>query len=164
MDKGRDDVMITGIVYYSLDGNTKFAAEQAAKYASGLVTELKIQKPYPAKGFRKMFVCGKDAMFKKTPELQPYKVKKGAELIIVATPIWAGHIAAPVRTFLTENDFSGKKLALLTTSMSGSADKTEADVKQLQPNAQIISVLSINSKKAQSEIAEQISQWAKTLS
>lgn len=43
------------VVFYSLEGNTKFIASQIAKKVNADILELKTKKEYPNKGFKKYF-------------------------------------------------------------------------------------------------------------
>jgi hypothetical protein len=60
-------------------------------------------------------------------DLKPMKTKpEDYDLVIVATPIWAGKIPPPIRTYLRDNKDKFKKIALL--SVSGSGNKNAATV------------------------------------
>lgn len=92
------------VVYYSLEGNTKFVAEKTAELAGADILEIKPQKPYPTKGFMKYFHGGKDVMTNKCPKLLPYEFDGDKyDEIIIATPTWAGSYAPPINTFINEN-------------------------------------------------------------
>ena len=124
--------MKTLIVYFSLEGNTKWAVEQVAARLGADVMKLVPAKPYPSSGFPKYFWGGKSAVFGDTPELEPYNRNLGPyERIILATPIWAGTFAPPLRTFLSQVHMSGKRLALLACSGGGSAEKAFGQLKTL---------------------------------
>ncbi len=64
--------MKTLIVYYSLEGNTAYAAERIASELGADVLRLEPVKAYPDSGFRKFFWGGKSAVMAETPELLPY--------------------------------------------------------------------------------------------
>ena len=61
------------IVYYSLSGNTRFAAEQIARRLGADLLPIAPEKAYPDRGFRKFFWGGKSAVMAETPALQPYR-------------------------------------------------------------------------------------------
>lgn len=61
--------MITLVVYFSFDGNTKFIAENIAKTISADIIELKTSKKYPTEGFRKYFWGGQSVIFGEKPKL-----------------------------------------------------------------------------------------------
>ena len=63
--------MKTLIVYYTLEGNTHYAAKKIASKIGADVLRIKPVKTYPKKGFRKFFWGGKSAVMAETPELEP---------------------------------------------------------------------------------------------
>lgn len=120
------------VVYYSLEGNTKWAAEQIASGIGGDILALIPKRAYPDRGFRKYFWGGKSAVFQESPELEPYSADLARyERVVLATPIWAGTFAPPLRTFIRSEHLSGKRLALAACSGGGSPDKAFSQMKQL---------------------------------
>ena len=94
--------MKTAIVYYSLEGNTKFAAEKMAAALGADLISLVPVKEYPTGNVSKYFWGGKSAVFRAHPKLEPYRFKaEEYELVIIGSPIWASTYAPPLRTFLT---------------------------------------------------------------
>ena len=65
--------MKTLIVYYSLEGNTQYAAERIAAAIGAETLRLTPEKAYPDSGFKKYFWGGKSAVMAETPKLQPYE-------------------------------------------------------------------------------------------
>ena len=96
--------MKTAVVYYSLNGNTAFAAKKIAAGLGADLIEIKPVKAYPEKGFLKFFHGGKGAVLGEKPALKPYSFDAGKyEQIIIGFPVWAGNITPPIRTFAAEN-------------------------------------------------------------
>ena len=97
--------MKTLIVYYSLEGNTQWAAEQIAARLGADTLRLVPKAAYPDKGFKKFLFGGKSAVMKEAPELESYEVDiTQYEQIVLATPVWAGTLtppAAPARPLST---------------------------------------------------------------
>ena len=54
--------MRTAIVYYSMSGNTAAAAKKVAEGLRADLIEIKPEKAFPDKGFRKFFWGGKSAV------------------------------------------------------------------------------------------------------
>ena len=67
--------MRTAVVYYSMSGNTASAAKKVAEGAGADLIEIKPEKAFPDKGFRKFFWGGKSAVMAETPKLIPYSFK-----------------------------------------------------------------------------------------
>ena len=59
------------VVYYSLEGNTKYAAEKIAGMIGADLLELKPVKSYPTGKVGKFLWGGKSAVMAETPELEP---------------------------------------------------------------------------------------------
>ena len=96
--------------------------QEIAKRIDTDLLRLVPKKAYPDSGFKKFFWGGKSATMKEQPELVPYQVDLSQyQRIIFATPVWAGTFAPPLRTFLKENDLTGKRYALAACSSGGNA-------------------------------------------
>lgn len=107
------------VVCYSLQGSTKRAAEQVAHELGARLVELSCVKPYPTSGPLRLALGAKDALAGATPELLPYEFDaRGCDLLVVAGPIWAGKMAAPLNTFVRDQAdvLSGLRVAGLVTS------------------------------------------------
>jgi flavodoxin len=62
------------VVYYSLEGNTRFIAENIAAEIGADIFALKTKKKLPG-GFLKYIIGGFQAVSKKTPEILPIEKK-----------------------------------------------------------------------------------------
>lgn len=141
--------MKTLIVYYSLEGNTKWAAEMLAEKLGADTLRLVPVAAYPDKGFKKFLFGGKSAVMKETPELEPYEVDiTKYEQVVLATPVWAGTLAPPLRTFIQKEDLSGKRLALVASSMGGSPGKTFVNLMAMLGLSGDIPTLSLRDPKS----------------
>ena len=106
--------MKTLIVYYSMGGNTAYAARRIAQALGADTLSLTPEKAYPSSGFRKFFWGGKSAVMAETPALLPYSFDPAAyERLIFGFPVWAGNMAPPLRTFIEDNKeaLEGKRFA-----------------------------------------------------
>ncbi len=116
--------MKTLIVYYTLEGNTHYAAKKIASLLDADVLRVKPVKTYPRKGFRKFLWGGKSAVMAETPELEPYTFDASAyDRIVFGFPVWAGNVTPPLRTFIKENDLSGKRFAAFACQSGAGAEK-----------------------------------------
>jgi len=123
--------MKTAIVYYSLEGNTKFVAEKMAAELGADLIRLVPVKEYPTGNVSKYFWGGKSAVFREHPKLEPYHLQtEEYELVIIGSPIWASTYAPPLRTFLRDHSLRNKKIAIYACCSGGTADKYFAQVKE----------------------------------
>ena len=82
--------MNTLIVYYSLEGNTEYAAKKIAAETGADLLRLEPVKAYPSGKVSKFVWGGKSAVMAETPELQPYQFRPEAyDRIIFGFPVWA---------------------------------------------------------------------------
>lgn len=124
--------MRTAIVYYSLNGNTSYAAERIAKKLGAELIPIVPEKAYPAKGLKKFFHGGKSAMKNETPKLKPYSFNAdGFDRVILGTPVWASNIAPPLRSFIEENraTLSEKRIAAFVCLSGSGAGKAMEKLK-----------------------------------
>ena len=115
--------MKTLIVYYSLEGNTAYAADRIAYLTGADTLRINPVKEYPRDGFRKFLWGGKSALMSETPKLEAYifdQVKY--DRIIFGFPVWAGSITPPIRTFIRENDLKGKHIAAFACQSGSGAE------------------------------------------
>ena len=101
------------VVFYSWGNNTKAVAEYIAEQTGADMLELKVKEEYPAnynECVTKVGALGK----KNEPELETVipNLSDYSE-IFIGSPCWWGTIANPVRTFLHQNDLSGKQFIRL---------------------------------------------------
>ncbi len=116
--------MATLIVYYSLEGNTAYAAGEIASRLGADTLRIEPEKAYPDSGFRKFFWGGKSAVMAETPQLRPYAFDPaGYDRIVFGFPVWAGNVTPPIRTFIRDNDLKGKRLAAFACESGAGAEK-----------------------------------------
>lgn len=120
--------MKSAVVYYSLEGSTKHAAEQVAKNLNADLIELVCENPYPTEGRARLLRGSKDAMTGAKPALRPYAFDSTAyDLVVVAGPIWCGKMAAPLNTFKRDHgaELAGTRVAGIV--VSGAPKESYAD-------------------------------------
>lgn len=125
--------MKTAIVYYSMNGNTKFVAEEIAKHIDADLIRIEPEKAFPDKGFLKFFWGGKSAVMGEEPKLQQYEFHpEKYERIIIGTPVWASSYTPPIKTFISENieSIKGMRAAAFTCFSGGGAEKALMKLKQ----------------------------------
>ncbi len=116
--------MSTLVVFYSLEGNTAYAAEHIAKTCGFDTLRLVPVKAYPNSGFKKFLWGGKSAVMAETPELEPYAFDADKyDRIVFGFPVWAGNVTPPIRTFVKDNNLAGKRIAALACESGSGAEK-----------------------------------------
>ncbi|MBR1737885.1 MAG: NAD(P)H-dependent oxidoreductase [Firmicutes bacterium] len=124
--------MKTLVVYYSqARGNTKRIAEMIQKAHNADIAQINTVKPYTG-SYDDIVNQGQEEVTSGfMPEIKPLSADISAyENIVVCTPTWWYTMAPAVKTFLTENDLKGKKIAAVQTH-GGWPGHVFADVKKL---------------------------------
>lgn len=109
--------MKTIIVYYSqARGNTRRIAKLAASALGADTAEIDTVVPYEG-SYNDIVEQGQDEVEAGyMPEIKPLDVDfKNYDRIILGTPTWWYTMAPAMKTFLTNNDFSGKEIVLFQT-------------------------------------------------
>jgi len=121
--------MKTLILYYSFSETTKTVCEDLNELVKGKLEEIVDNKPRK-RGFWGFIRSGFEAARKKTPPINTLSndVSK-FDLVIVATPVWAGNMSSPIRTLLTQYKF--KKVAFIAVSGGDNPGKTFKEMKLL---------------------------------
>ena len=112
------------IVYYSMGGNTEYAAKKIAGQTGADLLCLEPEKEYPNSGFRKFLWGGKSAVMAEKPKLKPYRFDAGRyNTVIFGFPVWAGNIAPPIRTFISDNALDADVYAAFACQGGSGAEK-----------------------------------------
>lgn len=105
--------MKTLVVYYSFSGNTRLIAETIAEAVNADIEALKPEKPLNAGGAGYVMWGLRQLVSRSRTQLLPLAHRaEDYDLIIIGTPVWSYTITPPVRTFLEEQNISGRKIAL----------------------------------------------------
>ena len=147
------------VVYYSFEGYTKLMAESIAKTIEADAFELKVKNDVKSHGFMKYVFCGRQVFTKKKPELMPFDVEiSDYDLIIIGTPVWAGSFTPAIRTFLSENNLEGKKVAIFCTHMGGKG-KIFNNIENELKDSKIISEMDFNQKTEKVKNIKTANKW-----
>lgn len=88
------------VVYYSESGHTKAAAEGIAAALDADTAEI-VSDDFHLPGFLGFFQRGMRALRRKGAHIMPPAASpEEYDLVIVGSPVWASHVAPPVRTYL----------------------------------------------------------------
>lgn len=150
------------VVYYTRTGKTRFVAETIAAELGADVEEIVDLKN--RQGKLGWLSGGRDASRKSLTEIAPIKMAPADyDLIVIGTPIWAWSPTPAVRTYIKQNNLSGKKVALFYTS-DGDIKQADQKTRELLQNSAVISTLWLIAPLANKEDAQKkIVDWCKTL-
>lgn len=147
------------IAYYSYSGNTKRVAEKIQQLTNGDIFEIMPKKAYP-NNYNDVVNLAKDEKQKDIkPELTDNGNVKDYDIIFLGTPVWWYTMASPVKTFLSNNDFSGKTIVPFCTHGGGGASSTYIDMQKLAKGAKVTEgYTSYENSAKDSEIADWINK------
>ena len=118
--------MKTAVVYFSLNGNTAFAAEKIAALLGADCYPIRTEVPYPDRGLAKFFHGGKSAVFCETPKILPCSFRpEEYNRVIFGFPVWAGNLTPPIRSFIKEykSALEGKLFAAFACQSGAGGEK-----------------------------------------
>ena len=103
------------IIYYSRTGNTKTIAENLAKLSGFDIEEIKDTQGRT--GFIGFMRSGYQAYRKKLTLIEhPLHDPADYDLILIGTPVWAGTLSVPVRTYIHEYTKKFPNVAFFSTN------------------------------------------------
>jgi flavodoxin len=154
------------VAYFSHSGNTREIANQIHKSAGGDIFEIQAVKPYPddydavVKQAKQELNSGyKPALKTKVENIKPY------DLVFIGYPNWCSTVPAPVRTFLSEYDFSGKTIVPFCTHEGSGLGRSATDISKLCSESTLLDGVAIRGsdvKIAQSKVVEWLRKIAIT--
>ena len=152
--------MKTLIVYYSFEGNVKFAAEELEVLSGADIQRLTVKNEPPKSGLMKFLKGGKSALSHELAELEPLeKDPSDYEKIILMFPIWAGTYPPAVAAFIDRYKPTWKELYLVAASMGGKPDKAFDAIAKALPECSLKGTLHLvsplsNQKETSAKLKE----------
>ncbi len=118
------------VVCFSRDGHTKMVAEKLAeKFNADFELLIDTKNRTGALG---NMSAGNDAVMHRQTTIKPLQHNPGEyDVILIGTPAWFSNMTPAVRTFISQNDLSGKTIAYFATCHRVGADKATAQMAQL---------------------------------
>lgn len=142
--------MKTAIVFYSMNGNTAMVAQKLTESIDADLIEIKPEKSYPDKGFKKFLWGGKSAVMAETPALMPYRFSaEEYDQIVFGFPVWAGNVTPPIRTFVQENRdvLKGKRIAAFACQSGSGGEKAFSKLLECLGQEQLAATMILNDPK-----------------
>jgi flavodoxin len=153
-DSGTKKILVA---YYSHTGNTREIANQIHKIAGGDIFEIQAVTTYPDdyEEVKKRARQELDSGYKPVLKTKINNIKS-YDIVFIGYPIWWGTFAAPVKTFLSEYDFSGKTIVPFCTHGGSGLGRSITDITALCPHSTILDGLAVwgkDAKTAQNDVA-----------
>ena len=151
------------VVYYSRSGNTRAVAEAIHAAVGGDIVELQPVTPYP-EAYRATTDQAKQELASgyKPPLKHRIGHIEAYDVVFVGSPNWWGSVAGPVRTFLSEYDLAGKRIAPFITHEGSALGRSVADIKTFCPKAVVLDGLAVRGSRAASAQGE-VAAWLRKI-
>lgn len=117
----------TLIIYYSYTGTSRKVAQALAESRGWPIGE--VLDDSPRSGWLR---CVVDSLLRRLPAVRYRGPDPSAyDRVILVSPVWVAHLAAPMRSFVAGNARSIAHYAVVTTMGSGGSDAVEAEIERL---------------------------------
>ena len=151
------------VAYFSHSGNTREIASQIHKSVGGDIFEIQAVKPYPddydacVERARQELDSGcKPALKAKIKDITSY------DPVFIGYPDWWGTIPAPVKTFLSEYDFSGKTIVPFCTHEGSALGRSVSDISKLCPQSTLLDGVAIRGREVKTA-QNKVSEWLRKI-
>jgi len=116
------------VVYYSLTGKTKLAAQAIAEALNATLVEIEERRPIPMPF---VYLSGSfAALTNRGSKICPIEVDiKQYERIFVGSPIWASRPAPAINSFIYQTNFEGRSVIPFFTMGGDNCEKALANIK-----------------------------------
>lgn len=137
------------VVYFTVSGRTKAAAEALAKVAGADLRQI-----VPAVPYTRADLDWRDKQSRSTLEMtndaaRPEIVDatcdlSGYDIVYIGFPIWWGVAPRPVNTFVEANDLAGKRVVLFATSGGSGIGHAAMEFKKTYPDLDVVASKMLN--------------------
>jgi flavodoxin len=143
------------VVIYSLTGHTRRVGAEIAQRLHCPLVEISDQRP--RKGVLGFVRSALEALFSRTPAIREIdRNLADFDAVVVGTPVWAGHLCSPVRSFLTLHRPHIRALAAFCTMGGTTPANTFLDITSTAGRAPIATLAlrkkALGSTSARSEL------------
>ncbi len=153
------------IAYFSRSGNTQTIANLIHENVGGDIFRIQTVQSYPSDYTETTEVAKKEQEENARPELTD-KVEniEQYDTIFVGYPNWWGTMPMAVFTFLEEYNLEGKNIVPFCTHEGSALGRSENDIKQTVPNANVLKGLAIRGSNVNSNSAKtSVNDWIEEL-
>ena len=150
------------VVYYSRSGATRAVANAIARYCRADVEELRDVES--RRGFGGYVRSAVEALRAQQGRIrEPVRNPRDYDVVVLGTPVWAGHMSSPLRAYLAQCSVSGKQAAFFCTMGGRGAENVFAELTRLTGQAPLATLAMTTREAAQRPEDVRISKFAATL-
>ena len=155
------------VVYFSATGNTKAVAETIADKQDADLQEMVPEEPYTEEELDYNDRSSRSTKEQNDENSRPKIAKEIAnienyDVIYVGYPIWWGDMPRILYTFFDAYDFSGKTIVPFCTSGGSGLSGTTDDIKELEPDAEVLEGLEVDGSSA-ANADDEVDEWISSI-
>lgn len=153
------------VIFYSFDGNTRRLAELIAEETAADLIEVTPAAGEQGSGSLKHVWGSTQVRLPEEPSINPIEEDLDSyDLLFVGTPVWAGGVAPPMRTFLKEREFFRRNFALFA-SYSGRTGRIFQELRKRLAGNEILGEIGVREPLEQqgTKLEERIRAWAREM-
>lgn len=150
------------VAYYSRTGHTRQVAEAIAKALQCDIEEIldTVNRAGPI-GF---LMAGRSAMSGGLTKLKPIRKDPASyDLVVIGTPVWAGHMSTPVRTYIAENKDKIKNAAFFVTEGSSGDEATLKEMEELSDKKAAATLVVMASDRTKGHVTDKVKAFTDKL-
>jgi flavodoxin len=117
------------VVYYSLSGTTRKLAEALANASGADIAEIRC--PRYGRGISGFLMACYDSVMARLPDIETTATMRDYDLVLAGVPVWAGHIATPMRAFLGQGRGQSKRIAFFLTNAGSATERPFAEMGEI---------------------------------
>lgn len=153
----------TLIVYFSWGGNTKTVANIIHELTGADIVEVKTVVPYPDSYEEVIKIVPDELANDYRPELKT-KIDNmdKYDTLIVGTPIWGGHLAPAMKSFLAGYDLKEKNIVPFCTHGGSGIAQSVNDIRSVCPESDILGSVAIYGSRSASSRSD-IENWLRQI-
>ncbi|MCM1193989.1 MAG: hypothetical protein NC389_16375 [Acetatifactor muris] len=146
------------------EGNLQVMAQEIIEKKGGEVFSILMQEPFDPDYSTMLGGAIEQIQNGTLPPLQSRIEDMGQyDVVFLGIPVWSNEIPPAVRTFLTENDLSGKTIVPFGIHLGSRFGKMINQIEELCPDADILDGFTVNASTANEEVRTQVNEWLDTL-
>lgn len=128
------------VVAYSRSGNTRKVAQTIASTLHADLDE--IREPHGRGGLGGYLRSAREALGKKHAEILPAgRDPADYDVVVLGSPVWAGHLSSPMRRYLADHACSLKQTALFVTEGGSGGAVVLAEMAAFSEGAPVATVI-----------------------
>lgn len=150
------------VVYYSRTGYTRNLAGEIVAELHADVDQLDDRRDRC--GIFGYLRCAREALKKRTVELlPPVYDPSNYDLVVVGTPVWAGNMCSPLRSYVAAHRAQLKEVAFFCTQGGSGAEKVFRDLAQLCGKSPLATLAVTDRELTGRTYARKLEDFARTI-